>query len=137
MKYLLDTNVCIYIIRHKPAWVREKFKSLPAESVGVSSVTSSELYYGVFKSRNVSQNRQALVEFLSPLMVAPYEGTAALHYGELRATLERSGNVIGALDMLIAAHALSLGLTLVTNNVGEFQRVAGLRIENWAEKVAE
>ncbi|NOY41304.1 MAG: type II toxin-antitoxin system VapC family toxin [Planctomycetes bacterium] len=132
MKYILDTNICIYIIKQKPAWVREKFNALPPESVGVSSITSSELYYGVSKSRNVSQNRQALVEFLSPLLVAPYDETAALSYGDLRASLEKSGNVIGSLDMLIAAHALSLGVTLVTNNVGEFQRVAGLAFENWA-----
>ncbi len=133
MNYLLDTNICIYIIKQKPAHVREKFNTLPAESVGVSSITSSELYYGVSKSRNTSQNGQALAEFLSPLIVAPYDETAALHYGKLRAALEKSGNLIGSLDMLIAAHALSLGLTLVTNNVGEFQRVAGLAIENWAE----
>ncbi|MFV1981161.1 MAG: type II toxin-antitoxin system VapC family toxin [Rhodothermia bacterium] len=120
-------------MRQRPAWVRDRFNALPAGSVGVSSITSSELYYGVSKSRNASQNRQALVEFLAPLNVAPYDETAASHYGELRAALEKSGNVIGSLDMLIAAHALSLGLTLVTNNLGEFQRVAGLALENWAD----
>jgi len=129
MNYLLDTNICIYIIKQKPASVREKFNTLSAGSVGVSSITSSELYYGVSKSQKASQNEQALAEFLSPLIVAPYDGTAAFHYGKLRAALEKS-----ALDMLIAAHALSLGLTLVTNNVSEFQRVAGLAIENWADR---
>ena len=133
MKYLLDTNICIYIIKQKPAWVRGKFNSLPINAVGVSSITSSELYYGVSKSRNASQNRQALAQFLSPLYVAPYDEMAASFYGDLRAELEKSGNIIGSLDMLIAAHALSLGVSLVTNNQREFQRVAGLLLENWAE----
>jgi len=133
MNYLLDTNICIYIIKQKPAHVREKFNTLPAGSVGVSSITSSELFYGVSKSRKISQNGQALAEFLSPLTISPYDETAALYYGKLRAALEKSGNLIGSLDMLIAAHALSLGLTLVTNNMSEFQRVTGLTLENWAE----
>jgi len=137
MKYLLDTNICIYLIKQKPIWVGEKFNTLPPESVGISSITSSELCYGVSKSYNATQNRQALVEFLSPLKVAPYDEAAALYYGELRADLEKSGNVIGSLDMLIAAHALSLKVTLVTNNMGEFQRVAGLSLENWADNPAK
>jgi len=132
MRYLLDTDTCIYIIKHKPAWVRDKFNSLPIESVGVSSITSSELYFGVYKSRDTRQNQQALLEFLSPLIVVPYDESAAPFYGELRATLEKTGQTIGSLDMLIAAHALCLGVTLVTNNLREFQRIAGLSLDNWA-----
>jgi len=133
MRYLLDTDICIYLIKHKPAWVREKFNALPVESVGVSSITSSELYFGVSKSRDARQNRQALLEFLSPLIVVPYDQSVAPFYGELRATLETTGQTIGSLDMLIAAHAIRLGVTLVTNNLREFERVAGLTLENWAE----
>ena len=131
MNYLLDTNICIYIIKQKPACVREKFSTLEPGSVGISSLTASELCYGVSKSKKVSQNSQALAEFLAPLVVAPYDESAAMHYGKLRADLEKSGCVIGSLDMLIAAHALSLGLTLVTNNESEFKRISGLKIENW------
>ncbi len=133
LRYLLDTDICIYIIKHKPAWVREKFNSLPVGSVGVSSITSSELFFGVHKSRDARQNRQALLEFLSPLVVVPYGQSVAAVYGELRATLEKTGQTIGSLDMLIAAHALQLGVTLATNNLREFERVARLSLENWAE----
>ena len=96
-----------------------------------SSVTVSELWYGVCKSRKVEQNREALVEFLLPLAVAPYDERAAVDYGAIRASLEQSGKTIGPLDLMIAAHARSLDVTLVTNNVHEFQRVDGLSIENW------
>ena len=132
MKYLLDTNICIYLIKQKPPWVVHHFSAHAVDSIGLSTVTVSELYYGVAKSRKVAQNRQALQEFLLPLSIAHYDSQAAEIYGPIRATLERSGNMIGPLDMMIAAHALSLDVTLVTNNVAEFSRVAGLRIENWA-----
>ena len=132
MKYLLDTDICIYIIKQKPSWVVPKFKAHAVDSIGISTVSVSELYYGVAKSQHATQNGQALQEFLLPLNIAPYDSHAAEIYGPIRATLERSGNTIGPLDMMIAAHALSLDATLVTNNVSEFSRVAGLRIENWA-----
>ena len=132
MKFLLDTNTCIYIIKQKPAWVVERFSALAVESIGVSSVTVSELWYGVCKSRKVEQNREALTEFLLPLAVAPYDERAALDYGAIRASLERSGKTIGPLDLMIASLPGSLNVTLVTNNVDEFQRVDGLAIENWA-----
>jgi tRNA(fMet)-specific endonuclease VapC len=132
MRFLLDTNTCIYIIKRKPSWVVERFSSLAVESIGVSSVTVSELWYGVCKSRKVEQNREALTEFLLPLAVAPYDERAAFDYGAIRASLERSGKTIGPLDLMIAAHARSLAVTLVTNNVDEFGRVEGLSIENWA-----
>ncbi len=134
MKYLLDTNICIYIIKQRPEWVAEKFHSLSVESVGISSITSSELFFGVAKSSNVGQNQRALAEFLAPLTVVPYDQQAAPYYGQLRASLEKSGQVIGSLDMLIAAHALRMGVILVTNNLGEFQRVEGLQLENWADE---
>ena len=137
MKFLLDTNTCIYIIKQKPAWVVERFSSLPVESIGVSSVTVSELWYGVCKSRKVEQNREALAEFLLPLAVAPYDERAAVDYGAIRASLERSGKTIGPLDLMIAAHARSLNVTLVTNNVDEFRRVDGLATENWAEGLGQ
>ena len=135
MKFLLDTNTCIYIIKQKPAWVVERFRSLAVESIGVSSVTASELWYGVCKSRQVEQNRQALAEFLLPLVVAPYDEKAAVDYGAIRASLEQRGTTIGPLDLMIAAHARSLAVTLVTSNVAEFQRVEGLSVENWAEQL--
>ncbi len=137
MKYLLDTNICIYIIKQRPAWVSRKFESLPLESVGISSITTSELYYGVAKSSHVQRNRQALLEFLAPLSLCPYDEQSSTHYGDLRAALEASGQVIGSLDMLIAAHAISLGVTLVTNNLREFQRVKGLQLENWVDDAAQ
>ncbi len=131
MKYMLDTNICIYIIKNNPAIVRERFETLNIGDIGVSSITSSELFYGVFKSQNRIQNRKALDGFLLPLMIDEYDYDASIYYGEVRASLEKSGNIIGPLDLQIAAHALSLGVTLVTNNIKEFERVEGLRLENW------
>jgi tRNA(fMet)-specific endonuclease VapC len=132
MKYMLDTNICIYIIKNKPSIVRERFETLNIGDVGVSSITTSELFYGVFKSQSRIQNRKALDGFLLPLMIAEYDYDASIYYGEVRASLEKSGNIIGPLDLQIAAHALSLGVTLVTNNTKEFERVEGLKLENWA-----
>ena len=99
--------------------------------IGVSSITVSEMTYGVEKSRNAEQNRIALLQFLSPLEISPYDASAANHYGEIRSLLEKAGQPIGALDTLIAAHARSLDATLVTNNEKEFSRVPGLKTENW------
>ena len=100
--------------------------------MGISSITLSELAYGVEKSRRKERNRQKLAEFLAPLQIAAYDERAGVYYGRLRTQLEEAGQPIGPLDALIAAHALSLGCTLVTNNEREFSRVAGLSIENWA-----
>ena len=134
MSYLLDTNICIYIIKKKPTTVVNKLSSLPINNVGISSVTLSELYYGVDKSSRPDQNELALWEFLSILTIYSYGERAAREYGSIRSRLERHGKTIGPMDMLIAAHALSLGLVLVTNNEKEFRRVEGLRIENWAKE---
>lgn len=129
---LLDTNICIYIINAKPPGVLAHFERYRLGDVGVSSVVASELAYGVAKSRSV-RNRQALEMFLAPLEVLPFDEGAVWVYGDLRAELERDGRSIGALDTMIAAHALSLDATLVTNNVREFSRVPRLNLENWAE----
>jgi len=132
MKYLLDTNICIYIIKQKPPHVLQRFQAFTPGSIGVSTVTVAELQYGVRKSRYPTKNQAALEQFLSPLLIANFNTEAAQVYGDIRAVLEASGMPIGALDTLIAAHALSLNVTLVTNNTREFSRVVGLRIENWA-----
>jgi tRNA(fMet)-specific endonuclease VapC len=132
MKYLLDTNICIYIIQQKPEKVFRKFRKIAVGQIGMSSITHSELYYGVCKSRNVAQNEAALRQFVVPLEILPYPEEAAADYGEIRAGLERAGKSIGPLDTLIAAHARHLGLTLVTNNLREFSRVPNLKVENWA-----
>ncbi len=132
MKYMLDTNICIYIIRQKPARVLERFLALSPGDVGISVITVSELQHGVHKSNRPEQSAQALAQFLLPLTVADFTAQAAKIYGEIRAHLERQGNVIGPLDLFIAAHALQRNVTLVTNNMGEFARVPGLRLKNWA-----
>jgi len=131
IKYLLDTNICIYIIKRKPADALKKLQSLPISEVGISSITLSELEYGISKSARPAQNKWALAQFLAPMEVLPYDDLAAQEYGAIRSTLEKKGTPIGALDTLIAAHGLSLGCVLVTNNEKEFARVRGLRVENW------
>ena len=130
MKYLLDTDICIYIINERPPRVLDRFRKHAVGNLGISSITASELAYGVAKSGS-AKNRTALEGFMLPLEVAQYDLGAALIYGDIRSDLERRGLAIGPLDTLIAAHALSLGATLVTNNEKEFRRVAGLRCENW------
>jgi tRNA(fMet)-specific endonuclease VapC len=130
--YLLDTNICIYVIKRRPPQVLERFRQADVSSIAISSLTYSELMFGAAKSSRPEQNRFALTQFVAPLEVAPYDDMAAPHYGNLRAFLERQGTPIGSLDMLIAAHALALDCVLVTNNVKEFARVPGLKMENWA-----
>lgn len=133
MKYMLDTNTCIYIIKQKPVEVIERFRKLQISQVSISSITLSELEYGVIKSSKPEQNRSALAQFLAPIEILPYDDAAAQHYGELRVYLEKSGAPIGSLDMLIAAHALSTSCILITNNVKEFERVPNLKIDNWVK----
>ena len=132
MPYMLDTNICHHIIKQKPLQVLERLRALPVSGVGISSITLSELEYGVAKSSRPEQNRDALSAFLAPLEILSFDERAALHYGEVRAYLERNGIAIGGMDMLIAAHAIGLSAMLVTNNVREFERVDGLRIERWS-----
>ena len=131
MKFLLDTNICIYIIKRKPHDVIERFMQTKISQIGISSITLSELFYGVSKSSKPEQNQIALTQFVAPLEILPYSDEAAHYYGALRAYLEKQGTPIGSLDMLIAAHALSVNCTLVTNNEKEFTRIPNLKIKNW------
>ncbi len=131
MIFLLDTNMCIYLIKRHPPEVLRRFEEHEVGDIGVSSITAAELYFGARKSQRPSQNEQALEQFLLPLVVAEFGHDAAAAYGRIRTGLEKQGASIGPLDTLIAAHAVSLNLTLVTNNVREFARVPNLEIENW------
>jgi tRNA(fMet)-specific endonuclease VapC len=131
MKYLLDTNICIQIIRQKPGRLLSRLTALPVGDVGLSTITVAELQVGVRKSRDPGRNAEALALFLLPLEIAAFDYAAAEAYGHIRAALESAGTQIGPLDTLIAGHAVSLKATLVTNYVAEFSRVPGLRIENW------
>ncbi len=133
MKYLLDTNICIYLIKQKPPQVTSRFTNYSVGDIGISSITVSELWYGVAKSNYRKVNAQALEQFLLPLVVIEFDESIAEAYGEIRATLERAGEPIGALDTLIAAHAVSMNVVLVTNNERAFSKVPGLVIENWAK----
>ncbi len=131
--YMLDTNICINIIKKKPDQVIERLRHTRVPDVGVSSITLSELEYGAAKSARPEQNKLAIVEFLAPLEILPYDDMAAQEYGKVRVYLEKQGTPIGSMDMLIAAHALSLNCILVTNNEREFRRIPALKIENWAK----
>lgn len=131
MRYMLDTNICIYLIKRKPLTVLERLRSHAISDVVISSITLAELEYGIAKSSRPEQNTEALQGFLAPLEILSFDDAAACRYGEIRAYLEGKGKVIGSMDMLIAAHAGSLGCTLVSNNLREFERVPGLRLENW------
>lgn len=133
MNYLLDTNICIYIIKKKPPSVFKRFQSLSIGDVGISTITLAELKYGVAKSALKGKNQTALQQFLIPLEIIDFNYEAAIMYGEIRAYLEKSGQPIGSLDMLIAAHAKSLDLTIVTNNEREFRRIQNLKVENWLD----
>lgn len=126
----LDTNICIYIINKRPPSVLQRFEQFKLGELGISSVVAAELSFGVAKSGSV-RNKQALQMFLAPFSIEPFDEQAAWIYGELRSTLEKQGNLIGALDMMIAAHALCLNTTLVTNNTREFEKVPGLMLQNW------
>lgn len=132
MNYMLDTNMCIYAQKGVPS-VIEKLQMHYREGLAISSITLAELEYGIEASAAREKNERALQGLLLILEVIPFDSSAAVHYGEIRAHLRRQGTPIGTMDMLIAAHARSMGLTIVTNNVREFERVPDLKIENWAE----
>jgi tRNA(fMet)-specific endonuclease VapC len=134
MKFLLDTNICIYIIKKKPPEVLEKFKKYTFTDIAISSITVAELEFGVQKSQYPGKNREALEQFLFPLVIVDFDYNAAIVYGKIRSDLETQGKPMGPLDNLIAAHALSTGLTLVTNNIREFSRVPNLKVVNWVER---
>ena len=131
LRYLLDTNICIYVIKERPRSMRESFNR-HAGHMAISAITLSELLHGVEKSAVQQRNLAVVENFCSRLDVLPYGPKASLHYGQIRAALERRGTPIGVNDLHIAAHARSEGLTLVSNNLREFERVEGLLLENWA-----
>ena len=128
--YMLDTNICIYVMKHYPPQLRQKFNEL-AEQLCISSITLGELHYGVEKSARRAENLTAVENFAARLEVLPFGDKAAAHYGQLRAELERAGTPRGPHDMQIGGHARGEGLILVTNNMREFSRMPGLRVENW------
>ncbi len=135
MAYLLDTDTCIYAIKRRPPQVTQRLCAVLESDpslVAISSITLSELEYGVEKSSDPTRNRLALIKFLMPMTILAYGPAAVPAYGWLRAVLERQGQPIGPLDLLVAAHALSAEHTLVTNNEREFRRIPGLQVENWA-----
>lgn len=134
MKYMLDTNICIYVIKKMPPAVIHRFMEHDVRDICVSSITYAEMMHGVEKSQAKERNRIAYMLFMSALTVLDFDAAAAQEYGKIRADLEMKGTPIGPMDMLIAAHAKSQGLTLVTNNTREFIRVEGLALENWAEE---
>lgn len=131
MKYMLDTNICIYVIANRSFQVVKKFRQMDTDEISVSVIVASELAYGVAKSRLYEKNKETLALFLSSLSVEPMDDSVMWHYASLRNELERAGNVIGENDQWIAAHALATGAVLVTNNRKEFDRVPGLSVENW------
>jgi tRNA(fMet)-specific endonuclease VapC len=131
LKYLLDTNICIYIIKKKPESVIKIFSKIKLGDVAISAITIAELYFGLAKSSKPNENTIALQEFLQPLVTLDFNSDDAVVYGRIRAELEANGQMIGAMDLLIAAIALSRELILVTNNEKEFSRIKDLKLENW------
>ncbi|HCE30049.1 MAG: type II toxin-antitoxin system tRNA(fMet)-specific endonuclease VapC [Giesbergeria sp.] len=132
LRYLLDTNIVIYVLKRRPIEVLSLFNE-NASRMAISAITLSELFHGAEKSTRVSDNLVAIEDFCSRLEVLPYGAKAAQHYGAIRAGLEKTGQPIGVNDLHIAAHARSEGLVVVTNNVGEFARVPALQVENWVQ----
>jgi tRNA(fMet)-specific endonuclease VapC len=130
LKYLLDTNIVIYVLKRRPKEVLDVF-NINASRMAISSITLSELLYGAEKSQNIDKNLEAIEEFISHLDVLPYDAKASQHYGQIKAALEKKGEIIGENDIHIAAHAISQGLILVTNNLREFKRVPNFAFENW------
>ena len=132
MTYMLDTNICIYVMKNRPEKVLERFRKELDSGICVSSITLAELEYGMKNSSNPAKNERSLLKFLFPLSVLPFGPAAASEYGEIRAYLQKRGMPIGPLDMLIAGQARAEKLILVTNNVREFERIPELDLENWA-----
>ena len=133
MTYMLDTNICIYVIKNKPEQVLQRFKENLSKGLCISAITLAELEYGIAKSAYQEKNTTALIQFLSILTVLSFDDMAAVEYGGICALLQKQGTPIGTMDMLIAAHAKAEKLVLVTNNISEFQRVPELKTENWVE----
>ncbi|GAB1433786.1 type II toxin-antitoxin system VapC family toxin [Spirochaetota bacterium] len=129
--YLLDTNICIYIINNNPKSIVEQIKKFKPAEIKLSAISLAELEYGISKSMYREKNRMALVNFVSAFDILPFDDTDAEVFGLIRADLENKGQVIGSYDMQIAAQAISRNLTLITNNTREFERIKGLRLDNW------
>lgn len=132
LRYLLDTNICIYVVKKAPQRVLEKFEQMVVGEVAMSTITYGELLYGVQKSHHPKKNILILKELISLIPVLPIATEAGKYYGEIRSKLEKQGNLIGNNDLWIAAHAFALDLTIVTNNLKEFSRIPHLKLENWA-----
>ena len=130
LNYMLDTNICIYVMKNYPQNLKERFNLL-ADQLCISSITLSELHYGAEKSARRIDNLTAIEHFVARLDVLPFGAKAAVHYGQVRAELERTGTPCGPHDMQIGGHARSEGLIVVTNDLREFSRMPGIRIENW------
>lgn len=133
LNYLLDTNICIYIAKHQPLNVLKKFETLETGEVAMSTITAGELNYGAYKSRESKKTFEILNRLTRLIPILPITTYAGKHYGEIRAALEKKGKVIGNNDLWIASHAMALNVILVTNNIKEFKRIAGLELENWVK----
>jgi tRNA(fMet)-specific endonuclease VapC len=133
LRYMLDTDICIFVLRNRPAELRQKFRRFEDE-LCISAITVGELFYGVERSARRIENRRAVEELIGNLTVLPFATRGAAHFAQLRAELTRAGVVCGPYDMLIAGHARSEDLTVVTNNVREFRRIPGLQVENWLQE---
>jgi tRNA(fMet)-specific endonuclease VapC len=131
MHYMLDTNICSYVLRSRPDAVKQRFDEAVPDALGISTVVLAELLYGAARHPSGAAIRREIRDFVSRLDVLPWDEAAAEHYGDLRAELERHGRPLGAMDLMIAAHARSRGATLVSNDVRHFARVEGLLVANW------
>jgi len=131
LKYLLDTNICIYTIKNRPPQVKEKLIEHKIGDLALSIITVSELLYGAFKSQQVERNLNIIEEFIMPFDIIDFDYKSAIEYGKIRATLEKQGQIIGNMDMQIAAIAKANDMILVTNNLKEFNRIENLKLENW------
>jgi len=134
MRYMLDTNICISIIKDRPPEVMKSLRRVPVGEIGVSGIVVAELWYGVFKSTKKKENSAAIEDFLRYVAVMDWPSSAAVEYGKIRFHLQKKGLMIGAMDLLIAAHAVTLDSVLVTDNVSEFKRVPRLKVENWIKR---
>ena len=133
MMFMLDTNTCIYLIKQKSRNLLKRFNNHSVGDIGISSITLAELQYGVAKSLYVNKNKEALAEFILPLEIADFDEKAAESYGAVRTGLEKAGKPVGSMDMLIGAHALSLDVTVITNNTKEFRKIKNLKVEDWTD----
>jgi len=131
MRYMLDTNICGYVLRSRPASVKRRFDEAGPDELGISSVVLAELLYGAARHPAGATIRREIGDFVSRLVVLSWDEGAAEHYGDLRAELEKGGRPLGAMDLMIAAHARSRGATLVSNDVRHLRRIRGLLVANW------